>query len=232
MARPQGRHCSYWVAVPGWDRENVHRHFWLMANAKCSIRHREGAQARAVTGAQVTCDNLLRHGNLIIYLAWRCICYHSVPRICDELNDMFPSGRHLPEWVMNNHLEPSFVPLLVWAVPWLSVGVFAVGKKHSAWTWISEAASMTTSSDHPSASLVEDRYFTILPCLNAETLQWAGIFNFICCYYSSDKRQSDLQPFQSLMPCHAMPWGQWDQNLEHSSCLQELLLLAYSRASE
>lgn len=150
--------------------------------------------------AQVTCGNLLRHINLIICLARRCICYHSVPCICDELNDTSPSGRHLPEWVMNNHLEPCFVPQLVRAVLWLSVGVFAVGKKHSAWTGMSEAACMTTSSDHTKASLIEDWHFTILPCSNVETFQWVGVFYFIYCY--CDKRQSDLQPFQSLMPYH------------------------------
>lgn len=72
--------------------------------------------------------------------------------------------------------------------------------------------------DHQFSSpkcISEDWHFMIIPCSNAETFQWARGFYFVRCYYSSDKRQSDLQPFQS----HSVSWGQCDQNSEQSSCL-------------
>lgn len=182
--------CDLWelLCLAGPDKTYT----GTSANAKCSICHGEHRH-RLLSGLRWHSDNSLHHGNLVICLACKCICYHSVPCICDELDDMSPSSRHLPEWVMNNHLDSRFIP---------PVGVSSavtfpdcIFSGEEAGTRMSEAACVIICSGHPSASLIDNQYFTILPCWSAKTFQWAGVFCFICCYYSSDKSQSDCKFF-------------------------------------
>lgn len=67
--------------------------------------------------------------------------------------------------------------------------------------WSSKCISDWGSTFHDSS---------LLECWNFP-VSWGFLVHF--CYYSSDKRQGDLQPFWSQVPCHG------DQNLQHRSCL-------------
>lgn len=105
-----------------------------------------------------------------------------------------PSGRPLPERVMNNHLEHSFVPLVMSVVPWVGL----MQGTNIPLTWMSEAACMRTCR-HPSAPRMRISWFFLAWMLKlSNELEVSTSFVVIL---QVPKMQSNLQPFQSLMSC-------------------------------